>query len=88
DYAAGRYGAEARRLCGVLDRQLASHDFVAGDISIADFAIFPWAARYEWQGLDINDYENLVRWYKVMAARPGVQRGVKVPDPDYEIPMP
>ena len=88
DYAAGRYGKEAARLYGVLERQLEGREFVAGDISIADFAIFPWTARFEWQGLDINNYTNVVRWYRTMAARPGVQRGVKVPDPSYEIPMP
>ena len=36
-----RYGTEARRLSGVLDRQLAEHEFVAGDYSIADMAIGP-----------------------------------------------
>ncbi|MBD3625663.1 MAG: glutathione S-transferase N-terminal domain-containing protein, partial [Rhodobacteraceae bacterium] len=30
-YAEDRYGAEARRLYGVLDRRLAERDFVAGD---------------------------------------------------------
>ena len=83
-----RFATETRRLYDVMDEQLAKHEFIAGDISVADFAIFPWAARFEWHGIDLNNYENILRWYKTMAARDGVQRGVKVPDSSYELPMP
>jgi GST-like protein len=38
-YGLKRYMAETRRLYGVLDRRLATHEFVAGDLSVADFAI-------------------------------------------------
>ncbi len=83
-----RFATETRRLYDVMDEQLEKHEFIAGDISVADFAIFPWAARFEWHGIDLNNYENILRWYKTMAARDGVQRGVKVPDSSYELPMP
>ena len=87
-YAEERYGAEARRLYGVLDKRLESRAFVAGDYSIADIAIWPWAARFEWQGIDLGDFLNVKRWYLEIAARPAVQRGYHVPKYTTDIPMP
>ena len=78
DYAINRYSNEANRLYGVLDRQLEGRDYVAGDYSIADIAIFPWTRTYERQHVVIEDYPNVVRWRKAMFARPAVQRGMKV----------
>lgn len=78
-YAEERFGGEARRLYGVLDRQLTGRDFVAGDYSIADMAIWPWIPRYDWQGIDLADYPAVRAWYRNLAARPAVQRGYAVP---------
>ena len=78
DYAINRYSNEANRLYGVLDRQLEGREYVAGDYSIADIAIFPWTRTYERQHVTIEDYPNVVRWRKTMFARPAVQRGMKV----------
>jgi GST-like protein len=61
---------------------------MAGDYSIADMATFPWIARYGWQGIDLNDFPNVLRWYRTIADRPAVERGYKVPDATVEIPMP
>ena len=88
DHAENRFKIEANRLYDVLDDQLEENEFVAGDISIADFAIFPWAARYEWQAIDMGEYENVLRWYKAMSTRAGVKAGVLVPDADYILPTP
>ena len=79
---------EAKRLYGVLDRLLASSEFMCGDYSIADIATFPWIARHEWQRIDLHDYSNVKRWYETLAARPAVQKGYKVPDASAEIPLP
>ncbi|AXS40166.1 glutathione S-transferase N-terminal domain-containing protein [Breoghania sp. L-A4] len=87
-YATERYKKEARRLYGVLDRQLADNDYVAGDYSIADMAIWPWASRFEWQDVDLNDFPSVKRWYLDVAARPAVQRGYQVPKDMGPIPMP
>ncbi len=87
-YAEERYHNEAKRLYGVLDRRLAEVGYVAGEYSIADMAIFPWCARFEWQQVDLNEYKNVVRWYKELASRPAVQRGYKVPDDTQDIPLP
>ena len=87
-YAEERYLKEAARLYGVLDRQLAKSEYVAGDYTIADMAIWPWISRFEWQGIDLAQYENVSRWYKAIAARPAVQKGYHVPVPQDGIPMP
>lgn len=50
-------------------------------------AIWPWAARFEWQRIDMNEFPNVKRWYKAIAARPAVKAGFKVPNPDREIPQ-
>jgi len=81
-YGIARYTQEVNRLYGVLDRQLTIKEFVAGDYSIADMAIWPWygaltkgllygAAEF----LDVTSYKNVVRWTDEIAARPAVKRG-------------
>ncbi len=75
-YAKNRYRAETARLYGVLDRQLAQNEFVAGsDYSIADMAIWPWASLWQGQEQTLADKPHLARWLDQMAARPAVQRG-------------
>jgi GSH-dependent disulfide-bond oxidoreductase len=75
-YAQNRYRAEVGRLYGVLNGQLAKGEFVAGDfISIADFAIWPWAQNWKGQEQTLGDKPHLARWLDTMAARPAVQRG-------------
>lgn len=87
DYAEERFGEEAKRLYGVLDHQLYGREFVAGEYSIADMAIWPWAARFEFQKIDLNAFPNVLRWYQTVAARPAVARGYAVPVAT-EIPQP
>jgi GSH-dependent disulfide-bond oxidoreductase len=88
DYARERYSKEAARLYGVLDKRLGKADYLGGDeYTIADIATWPWISRYEWQGVDLSDYPNALRWYKEIAARPAVQRGFVIPNAA-EIPMP
>jgi GSH-dependent disulfide-bond oxidoreductase len=87
-YAEERYLKEAHRLYGVLDRRLADRQYVADDYSIADIAIWPWVAQYEWQTIDLNRYPNVKRWYLAMARRPAVQKGYRVPKDIGDIPLP
>ncbi len=78
-YAVNRYSNEARRLYGVIDKQLASHLFIAGaEYTIADIAIFPWLRSWKNQGVELADYPHLQAWFEGIAARPAVQRGVEV----------
>lgn len=79
EYAVNRYTNEAKRLYGVMDRQLAGHAYIAGDdYTIADIAIFPWLRSWQNQGIDWADYPRLKDWFDRIAARPAVQRGVAV----------
>ena len=79
DYAVNRYTNEAKRLYGVMDQQLASHRYIAGDeYTIADIAIYPWLRSWQNQGVVIEEYPHLKRWFDTIAARPAVQRGVQV----------
>ena len=77
-YGLARYSKETQRLYGVLDRRLAKTEFVAGVISIADFAIVSWAWRHERHKIDLAEFPNVKRWYEAMMARPGTQRGFEV----------
>ena len=74
-YAQNRYRTEVGRLYGVLDKQLATHEFVVGDYSIADMAIWPWAQNWEGQEQNLDDKPHLTRWLEAVGARPAVQRG-------------
>ncbi|MBW4960429.1 glutathione S-transferase N-terminal domain-containing protein [Sulfitobacter sp. CW3] len=75
-YAKDRYRSETARLYGVLDRQLAKYEFVAGDfVSIADFAVWGWASLWEGQQQTLDDKPHMARWLDLMGARKGVQAG-------------
>jgi GST-like protein len=76
-YGLKRYMAETRRLYGVLDRRLDGRDFVAGELSIADFAILGWAWRHPRHKVDLADFPNVKRWYEALMARPAVKRGME-----------
>jgi GST-like protein len=77
-YGLARYTAETVRLYGVLDRRLAGRDFVADEISVADFAILGWAWRHPRHKVELKDFPNVARWYERLMARPGVKRGFEV----------
>lgn len=86
-YAEERFHTEALRLYGVLDRHLATSPYMISSLSIADFAIWPWASRFEWHQVNLNDFEHVKRWYLELAARPGFQRGYKQPLDAGDIPL-
>ena len=88
DYAEKRYGDEAKRIYGVLDKRLGEAEYLADDYSIADIATWPWISRWEWQGIDFVQFPNLMRWYLEIAKRPAVQRGYDVPKRTSDIPLP
>lgn len=77
-YGVKRYTDETYRLYGVLDKQLEGKNFICGDYSIADIAVYPWTARYEWIDLPWDQFPNVKRWFDGMSARPAVQRGLEV----------
>ncbi len=73
-YAIDRYKNETSRLYGVLNGVLEQQDFIVASYSVADMAIYPWIARYEWQGINLNDFPNIKRWFESIQSRPQTQR--------------
>ena len=83
EYPINRFAMEVKRQLDVLDKQLATNRFVAGEeYTIADMAIWPWygslvlgraydAAEF----LQVESYSHVVRWAKEIDAREAVQRG-------------
>ena len=79
EYAVNRYTNEAKRLYGVMNKQVSQHRFIAGNsYSVADMAIFPWLRSWQNQGIDWADYPHLKVWFDRLEARPAVQRAVAV----------
>jgi GST-like protein len=74
-YAKDRYRDEVNRLYGVLDRRLRDRDYVAGEYSIADMAIWPWASLWRGQEQDIEAFPHMKAWLDRVGARPAVQAG-------------
>ena len=75
EYAIERYTSEAERLYGVLDRRLAGGEYICGAYSIVDMACWPWVVPHGRQGIDLDAFPQVRRWYDAMKERPGVQRG-------------
>lgn len=86
--AIDRYLRESRRLLEVLDGHLSTHEYLAGDYSIADIANWSWAHIHDWPGVDVTGLDHLQRWMDAIAARPAVQRGIVSPpraDPEEQV---
>lgn len=78
-YAIYRYTNEAKRLYGVMDKQLALGKYIAGNsYSIADMAIYPWLRNWKNQGIDWADFPRLKEWFNLIGDRPAVKRGCEV----------
>ena len=73
-YAIERYTNEGARIYRVLDKRLSEQEYLAGDYSIADMAVFPWIRLHERQGQDMADHPHLSRWFDAIEARPAVAR--------------
>ena len=78
-----RYYTEARRILGVLDRQLEGRDWITGDYSIADMAVGPWLrtvrVNYEAEAeTGMDTFKNVQAYLDRFLARPAVQRGILV----------
>jgi GSH-dependent disulfide-bond oxidoreductase len=86
EYPINRYAMEIKRQLDVLDRELASRQFLCGDnYNIADMAVYSWYGQLVLTGLyesreflDVASYTNLTRWAAEVHARPAVRRGRKV----------
>lgn len=76
-----RYYNESVRLIGVLNRHLSGHDFVARQYSIADIALYPWAASAQQVAPEIfSSASGILQWMQRVGSRPAVQKGMNVPE--------
>lgn len=79
EYAVNRYTNEAKRLYGVIDKQLSNNAYLAGDkYTIADIATYPWLRSWKNQGIDLDQFPHVKRWFDEISERPAVKRGVEV----------
>ncbi|MBH5322156.1 glutathione-dependent disulfide-bond oxidoreductase [Aurantiacibacter sediminis] len=84
EYPINRYAMETKRLFDVADKRLGETRFLGGDdYTVADIATAPWLVPFT-EGtiyedaktfLEIESYENVMRWAGEIAARPGFKRG-------------
>ena len=77
-YGLERFMKETRRLYGVMDRRLATHEYFAQELSIADFAILGWVWRHQRHQVDLSDFPHVKRWFDSLMARPAVERGFDI----------
>ena len=86
-YAGERHLNETRRLYGVMDRRLGDSACLAGgEYGVADIALWPWVARFDWRTVD--DYPNVRRWHPETLDRPATRRGWNVPENDRQMALP
>lgn len=86
EYAIDRFTMETKRLLDVLDRRLATSEYVAGaEYTIADIAAWPWFGGLVRGGLykaaeflSVHEYTHVQRWANTIAERPAVRRGALV----------
>ena len=78
NYAQKRYSSEANRLYGVLDNKLKDQEWITGEYSIADIAVYPWTMTPDRQGVELSHFDNVIRWKEQMKKRSAVAKGMSV----------
>ena len=78
NYAQERYSSEANRLYGVLDNKLKDQEWITGEYSIADIAVYPWTMTPDRQGVELSHFNNVTRWKEQMKKRSAVAKGMSV----------
>jgi len=73
-YARERYAMECSRLYQVMNRALGEKDYIAGDYSIADMALWPWAHNFEGRGQNPDEVPDVKAWAERVGARDAVKR--------------
>lgn len=69
-----RYRSKLVQYCSILNRQLDGQDFLCGDYSIADIALYPWSEILEdIADINLSDYPNLKNWAAAISNRPAAQ---------------
>ena len=87
-FAEKKYKDYVKRVYDTLDKRLEENKFLGVEYSIADIATWPWIARFEIHQANLKKYNNILRWYKIIAKRTAVIKGYHLGKEDKEIPQP
>lgn len=74
-YAVKRFSHETKRICSIIEQQLADNNFLAGEYSIADIAAFPWLKDFERLGITEEEVPNICSWIERLGNRKAMQVG-------------
>ena len=86
-FAEDRYINYVKRVYRTLDSRLENSEYLGIEYSIADIATWPWVARFERHRVDLKNYPNVLRWYKLISSRSAVIKGYNVVGKFEEIPL-
>tara|TARA_Y100000590_G_C15729681_1_gene1016548 strand:+ start:1906 stop:2532 length:627 start_codon:yes stop_codon:yes gene_type:complete len=86
-YAEKKYINYAKKIYKTLNKRLERRKFLVDNYSIADIATWPWIARYERQGVNLKNYKNLLKWYKLIGKRKAVIEGYNPLNEKEKIPL-
>ena len=86
-FAEKKYIDYTKRIYKTLDNRLEKKEYLANEYSIADIATWPWIARFEIHKAKLEDYPNVLRWYRLIAKRPAVIKGYNAVGEKISIPM-
>ena len=86
-FAEDRYINYVKRVYRTLDSRLENSEYLGIEYSIADIATWPWVARFERHRVDLKNYPNVLRWYKLISNRPAVIKGYNVVGKFEKIPQ-
>ena len=87
-FAEKKYIDYSKRIYETLDARLENNKYLVSLYSIADIATWPWIARFERHNIKIENYKNVLRWYKKIADRPAVIKGYNPTKKNEVIPLP
>ncbi|EMS99406.1 putative glutathione transferase [Agrobacterium tumefaciens str. Cherry 2E-2-2] len=85
-FAETRFAADVERLYRTLNDRLTGWEYVAGDFSIADIAIWPWVSRFARHKINLDDFPAVQRWYRQLGQRESFKRGYRVPFATSDVP--
>ena len=86
-FAEDRYINYVKRVYRTLDSRLENSEYLGIEYSIADIATWPWVARFERHRVDLKNYPNVLRWYKLISKRSAVIKGYNVVGKFEKVPL-
>ena len=86
-FAEDKYINYVKRIYRTLNARLENNEYLGTEYSIADIATWPWIARFERHRVDLKNYPNVLRWYKLISKRSAVIKGYNVVGKFEKIPL-